>query len=397
MSSRVSWSADPQRRVLIVLMLATAASAAGYGVMFTVLDEYRDQFGMSDFSLGAIVAVGFFTSFLVQVFLAPLADRGFAHRLILLGTLVGAAGMAMMAFGSTVAVLGLGRAVMGLGAGLITPAARRIVILANPSELGRNVGRLLIADVAGFALGPAVSAVLVGPFGLAAPFLVMMALSLALLPVLQRIQVDEASPESAPPTRFSLDLLRERTFTAAVCFGAAVFVMIGFFDALWVLVLDDLGAADWIANIGIVLFAVPLLFLGSIGGRLAQRLGPFRVATVGLTIGAVAMFSYGHWSSGGVMFAVAMVHGLNDGLTVSASGVAVGMVAPSERMASAQGVLGGVQTLVGGLAALGAGWLKSEFGRAAAYGACAAAMLVLIAGGVALSGRRWSERPGVVS
>ena len=56
---------------------------------------------------------------------------------------------------------------MGLGAGMAMPAIRRIVILADPEHLGHNVGLLLAADVAGFAVGPAISAVLVGPFGIA--------------------------------------------------------------------------------------------------------------------------------------------------------------------------------------------------------------------------------------
>ena len=55
--------------------------------------------------------------------------------------------------------------------------------------------------------------------------------------------------------------------------------MVGTFDALWVLVLDDLDTSDWIANLGITLFALPLIFLGPLGGRLAQRIGPFRVGT----------------------------------------------------------------------------------------------------------------------
>ena len=68
-------------------------SSAGYGVMFTVLDDIRDQFGVSESHLGLIVAIGFFASFLAQVLLAPLADRGHARRLLM-------AGLALQAVGS---------------------------------------------------------------------------------------------------------------------------------------------------------------------------------------------------------------------------------------------------------------------------------------------------------
>ena len=40
---------------------------------------------------------------------------------------------------------------------------------------------------------------------------------------------------------------------AALMMGSAVFLMIGTFDALWAIVLDDLEASEWVANIGITL------------------------------------------------------------------------------------------------------------------------------------------------
>jgi MFS family permease len=177
-----------------------------------------------------------------------------------------------------------------------------------------------------------------------------------------------------------------------VCLGAAVFLMVGTFDALWVLVLDDLHTADWIANLGITLFALPLVVLGAAGGRLAQRVGPFRVATVGLLLGAGFMFTYGQLPSGAAMFAVAMVHSVSDGTTVSASGVAVGMVAPVARQAGAQGLLGGAQMLIGGVSALVAGQLYQHFGRATAYAVCAAAMVALVGIGLWCA-KRTPRRP----
>ena len=92
------------------------------------------------------------------------------------------------------------------------------------------------------------------------------------------------------------------------------------------------------------------------------------------------------------MFAVAMVHAVNDGLTVSSTGVAVGMVVPGERQAGAQGLLGGAQTLMAGITALVAGAMYDHFGRTTAYAVAGAAMLALIAGGVALSGPAWRLR-----
>ncbi len=380
------------RSVVVVFGTLTGLFASGYGVMFTGLDEFRDQYGIGEGALGLIVAMGFLSSFLAQVTLAPLADRGHARVMIVLGMAFNVAGLLGMAYGSSVVVLLTARFVMGVGVGLAYPAARRIVILADPDRLGQNLGRMLAADVAGFALGPAVSAVLVGPFGIAAPFLLIAGLTIACYPLVARTRVAETDIEAEVPPRFAFDLLRIRPYLAALSMGSAVFMMIGAFDALWVLVLDDLRASDLIANLGITLFAVPMVLFASIGGRLAQSIGPFRLGTFGLLVGAAAMFAYGHAPSGGVMLAISLVHATNDGFTVSSSGVAVGLVVPGERQASAQGLLGGVETLVAGITAAVIGQIYQHFGRTVAYTSCAAAMLALIVSGALLSGASWRLR-----
>lgn len=383
------------RRVLVFGAL-TGVFAAGYGVMFTVLDEFRDEYGIAEEALGAIIAVGFFSSFLSQVLIAPLADRGYARRLVLIGMAFEVVGLFGMAFGTNVAVLLSARLIMGIGAGLAIPSIRRIVILSDPDQLGGNVGKLLAADVTGFAMGPAISAVLVPLFGISAPFLVIVAATFLGVPVILRIRVDESDRGVSTQARFAFDLLRDRRYVGALCHGAAVFMMIGTFDALWVLVLDDLGTADWVANVGIIAFAVPMVFLASFGGRLAQRIGPFRVGAVGLALSAVFMFLYGQAASGGVMLGISLVHAFNDGVMIPSSGVAVGMVVPGARQAGAQGLLGGVQTLLGGMAALLAGALYGGVGRGAAFTAAAVVVAALAVTGYRL-GRSPAGVPAVPS
>jgi Major Facilitator Superfamily len=268
------------------------------------------------------------------------------------------------------------------------PAVRRIVILADPEHIGHNLGRLLAVDVGGFAAGPAVAALLVGRFGIPVPFLVIAGATVAALPFVIRHsrQVVEAVDAPEASQRLAFDLLRLRPYLGALLMGCAVWVMIGSFDALWSVALDDLDTADWISNLGITLFALPLVVLGAVGGRLAQRVGPFRVGAVGLLLGAAFMILYGVVPTGVAMFAVAMVHSLSDGLTISSTGVAAGMVVPPERQAGAQGLVGGAQTLFAGITALVAGTVYEGFGRTAAYLVAAAIMLALVGSGWIIAG-----------
>jgi MFS family permease len=375
---------------IVVLGSAMGLLAAGYGVLFTMLDDYRDEYGIGEAALGGVIGIGFFSGFLSQILIAPFADRGHARRLVLTGMALGITGLLLMALATSVVPLLVGRFVMGVGVGTAYPAVRRIIIVADPDRLGQNLGRLLAADIGGFALGPAVSAVLVGPFGIPAPFVVIAALTAVAMVGVWRLHVQEAT--SVPTQRLALDLLRIRPFAGAVALGCAVFLMVGAFDSLWAVVLDDLDASEWIANIGITMFALPLIVLAAPGGRLAQRLGPFRVGTFGLLGGAVFMFLYGLAPTGGAMFAISMVHALNDGLTVSSTGVAAGMTVPVDRQAGAQGVLGGFQTLTAGFTALVTGALYEWGGRTTAYTASALAMLVLVGVGVWLARDQWGLR-----
>lgn len=369
-----------------------ASLAAGYGVLFTIVDDYRDDYGISETAIGIVIGIGFVAAFLAQVLIAPLADRGHARRVVLFGVAVNVIGLLLMGFSTTLTPILIGRFISGVGIGAAIPAARRIVILADPNHLGQNLGRLLAADVFGFALGPAVSALLVGPFGIPAPFIVVALATAVLLPFVARVQVAEST--APPKRRLAVDLLAIRPFAGAVVFGATLFVMIGSFDALWAMVHSDLGTNEWIANLGITLFALPLIVLGPRGGRLAQVHGPFRLATVGLLLGALFMSLYGVLPSGTWIFAVAMVHALADGLTVSSSGVAVGMVIPEDRQAGAQGVLGAAQALSAGIMAVVTAVLYDSFGRTTAYLVCAAVMVALVAIGAWLARSAWSlKRP----
>ena len=80
------------------------------------------------------------------------------------------------------------------------------------------------------------------------------------------------------------------------------------------------------------------------------------------------------------------------GITVTSNGVAVGLTVDPARQAGAQGLLGGAQTLVAGLTALGAGWLYERHGRTTAYTITAACMIALIAAAFLFVGKAWNTK-----
>ena len=374
------------RRLFIILALLPGLGSASYGVMFTVLSDFRDKYNIPEKQLGLVVSVGFFTSFFSMLFLSRYADRGHAKKLVITGGILTALGSIGMGFGRTTVALLAARACLGIGAGMLSPAVRRLVIVADPDNMGSNLGMLLSVDVAGFALGPVISALTVDRLGLKFPFLLIAAAVGCALPFVIRFRVADVPDPEANTSRLGLDLLKIRPLAGAILIGSALYLMIGTFDALWSFVMDDLNAPKWMARAGITFFVVPLIVLGPFGGRFVQRFGAFRLGTLGLTVGSICLFAYGRLPIPWMLLAVGLFHAINDGLTATGTSVAVGQVAPIERAAAAQGLLGACGTLMGGLSAVSAGWSYDRFGRTTTYTAATICMLMLIGAGAYLAG-----------
>ena len=373
-----------RKRTLYLLQATTALGGMGYGVMFTVLDDFRDKYGITEAQLGLIVGVGFITGFLSQILFAPQADKGPAKKLVMIGITVEVVGTLFMAFGHAFLPLILGRLLTGFGVGISEPALRRILILSDPERMGQNLGLIVSASVAGFTAGPIVSALTADTLGISAPFLLVATLLVVVAIGLSKLQFQEANIEDAPTQRLAFDMLRIRPLAGAIVIGLALFAMIGTFDAVWSVMMDDMKAPTWVANLGISLFAFPMIFLAPRGGRFTQKVGPFKASMVGLSIGAGCLVMYGTLWSPYPMLVVGVIHGVVDGFTVTGGSAAVALVAPRERLASAQGLYGGLQTLTGGIAAVLAGAAYGVIGRAT-FLWCAGAMLLFISVGAWLA------------
>lgn len=373
--------------LILSLQIVYGLLASAYGLMFTLLDDWRDAYGIAESRLGAIIAIGFFTTFFSQVVLAPIADRGRTRGSVILGCGLIALGAAVMALGSSFAPFFAGRFVSGIGIGLVLPAMRRVVIVADPARVGRNLGRGVAIEVAGFAIGPLIALATVGPLGLRAPFVVMTALTVSLTAFVALLPLPEVPAEGRTDERFAFDLLRRREFAGTVLLGVAFFLKIGVSDALWVVILDDIDAPSWMSTLSVASFALPWLLFGAVGGRVAQRVGAFRSALVGAlcTVGFIAF--YGVTNSPVTMIAVSLVQISLDAFTFLGVNIMVARITATERQAGAAGLLGGSQSLTAGTSAIAAGILYEQIGRAATMGTMALAILVIATAAVAVAGR----------
>ena len=91
------------------------------------------------------------------------------------------------------------------------------------------------------------------------------------------------------PFRSITGMAHVQNMSASIAF----YITIGMFEAVWALLLTDLGARKILISITLSLFTVPMIFLAPTGGRYAQRFGPLRVAGFSVLVAALCTLSYG--------------------------------------------------------------------------------------------------------
>lgn len=363
--------------------LVTAVLTMGYGSVFTLLAEFRSQFGFSESQLGLIASAGFLAGFVAQLALAPLADRGRTPEMIRFGVALAGVGMLGMVFATELWGFVLSRVIFGLSTGAVAPAMRRLLITRDPDNIGSTLGRLTAFDITGFILGPVLAAVMVEIGTVRLPFIVLAVADLVLLGWVLRLDLN--TPPGDGVRRPTLALLRIPAIQAALLAGVAFFLTIAYFEATWSLLLDDLGAETWLIGVSLSLFTIPMIVFAPTGGRLTQQHG--HASVVGWSIGAatVCTLLYGWVDVLWILLAISLVHAIADAFTMPANQVAVATATPPEQLAAGQGLFTASGTLVSGLVAYGAGALYETQGQATLYTVASVAMAVLLAASLARS------------
>jgi MFS family permease len=361
---------------LLPYYLIVFGMAAGLASVVTLLAEFRNTLGFSEFSIGASVAGGLGAGFIAALTLGPQADRGRAPLMLRSGLLLGLAGLIVMAVATDFWLFMLGRVLMGLAFGVAQPATRRTVIVADPQNLGRNVGRLGAFDVAGFVVGPAAAAALNAIGGFRAPFWFMAVFLALLIPTAWRAQSDTAAKDV---TRQPLsDLLKNRQLLGACSVVSAYFVFIGAFESVWILDMDNRGASQWQIGVTVTCIALPIAVLAPWGGGLAQRYGPRKWALAMITTCSIFNALFGLVPGLVALILLTIGCGFAEGIGFPSGTMLVSSSVPQSRQAAAQGLASAIEVGTAAIAALGLAAVYASAGHTAAYLTASATMLVLL-------------------
>jgi len=362
-------------RIPVLLYVAVAIEALGYGGIFALLAELQKEYDLPTSGLGLIGGASFLAGVVAQVSLARYADRGYTRLLLRGGLAVAAAGMLWFGLATELWQFVGARILLGLGSGVFIPATRRVVVSRAGDRSGEALGRPASVEVGGFIAGPPIAALIAGVLGLHAPFIVF-AIALAITsPAVARIEEPPVEPQG--DKRAVRLLLRRRGVLAGLSLGAALFLSIGVFDAMWAKYMSDLGASTAVIAATLALFALPLVALSPFGGRLADRRGPIRSGVVALVITVPCIAGYG--LTGSIVFAsvLALVHSVCDAVTTPAGQSAVARGAPASLAAAGQGLYGAVGAAAAAFAAFGAAPIYGGAGPETMWIVCAGLVGVL--------------------
>ena len=308
------------------------------GVVFVFLEDVQTMFGLADWEIGLIAGTGFGASFLAQIILSPLADRGLVVPLAIVAIGTGILGPIGFAFGSSAVVLAISRGLTGIGLGLFSLLARKALIGSDAEGGGAKLGILLSISVAGFIAGPLIGAAL-EPVGFEAPF-ILVSVVLLLIGVPATSAILRSDIAAAPVNYGDIGRLLVRPkVQAAMVVQVIVFGFIGVFDATIDRFLTDLGASTNMVAVVIIFVGAPLLIFPRFAGNLAEARGGANVMLPALILLIAAVTGYAF--AGGIAAAIAfgVVHGTGESFSSVSSQVLVLEVTGAERAAVGSALL----------------------------------------------------------
>ncbi|MDE0376444.1 MAG: MFS transporter [bacterium] len=327
---------SPYRLPRIILLSYIGTLATGIGVIFSLLAVIQDRYGFPTWSLGLLAGIPFAMTLFGNIWLTPLADRGWERRLITLGCILLVASLLWMVFAVELWQWVAARALMGIAEGVSVGAARRVILSWSPDRHGQALSSLMVAMLAGILVGPVLGGVL-NEIGWALPFLVPAAAGVVVLLALPAVRPGEYERPAIRLTRRNLTALPG--FLSGLLLAASNWLYVGVIDAIWARYMTDLGARPWLIGVGFLVIALPSIVLTPVSGRLSDRVNPIRLGLVAAVMGLPLLAGYGLVSAVLPLLVVGALHSGCWAFVTLPGQAAVARTAPASQAAEAQGLV----------------------------------------------------------
>lgn len=377
--------------VLIGLLWMVAfLNAADRSILFTVMPQLKEQFGLTPTQLALLNSV-FFWIYAVGAFLSGgLGDRTRRSRVIIYGLAFWsmATGLVSLATGFTM-LLAL-RGLVAMGEATYYPTATALISdWHRPEMRGRALSFHQTAVFAGAGMGALAAGYMADALGWQAPFLIFGAIGFVVVGILFKFLLDAPPREKAPeaPARAPLGTVLGIPPALMLCVvfflangastGVTVWAPTFVHDALGL----NLGGSALVgaATIQIAGFlTVP--FSGLLGDFWSKRTpnGRFYTLALGLSLAAVLLVPLLWAKTAGMVGLVLLLTSIGKGIFDGCIYAAMHDVVPPHARATAVGMMTMIGFFGAGLSPLIIAWMSGSFGLAAGMTSMAAAYVVAV-------------------
>ena len=363
---------------LFLLLFCTFSTAAANSVVFASMSELQEKYGYADSALGLIAGTGFALGLVVQLFVAPLADRGHGRKLIQVGLALAGIGSVVFVFGDSLGWFIVARAFVGASLGCTFPAVRALAANLDKNRSAERLGAVAGTEIGGFVTGPLIGSLLIDPFGLDATFLLFGGLAMVALLIISPRKFPELI-SSAESQRLSFDLMRIRSVRVAIILTLAVTFPTGMFDALWDRFLDDLGGNNAMTGLTFAVYGLPFILFSSRAGKFIDKRSPVAVVLWLVIPISLLTISYGVVKQPWIILGIGLFEGILQATMIPAALSAIAKAAPLGRASAAQGLSGAITVLGQMIAAFAAPSIYGAYGAFVTFFAVAVG-IALIAG-----------------
>jgi MFS family permease len=280
---------------ILLLAFVVGTSFLGVGFIVPLRALYGRQVGASSGEIGLMASAALLTGFFAAPPIGRLSDR-VGHGYVLFAGLVihTLLVLAYIPIENPVLLIAL-RGLEGIAVVGILPPARALANTLAPSgRQAETLGLLSAAQTVGILLGPTVGLLLANAVGYHEAFLVASA-PLAVGAVLAWFFLPRRATTSSGPaaSRVATAALFTRPLLLAYGLQIVLATSQGVGAAVWTIYMADLGASPLMIGLSFTTFAVPIILLAPIAGRMADRYGRYWYVLLGLAVCGVLFVIYG--------------------------------------------------------------------------------------------------------
>jgi PPP family 3-phenylpropionic acid transporter len=366
----------------------------GFGSLYTLLSVFLQERGLTDGEIGTIMAMGPVMTVLFQPLWGMICDRFQAQRLVLVQTLVGTAGLALLfPLGDSFWEYLLLFAGVGVFNSSLIPIVDSLS-LSHVQRHGGSYGALRLWGAIGFAVASWGAGRLAEWYGLVTIFFVY-ATAMLVCVLIVRALPQEGNPISVNLFAGLRELVRLPKYMLFLLATFLIFGAIQANNALYGLFFTAIGGSVGDVGLSFLIAAgceAPVMLAA---GWAIRRFGVVPLLVVAGLISGLRWLWYGMEPTPGMVMALLFVQGLSVGLFLPAAAQYVREIAPAQIQVTALAIYSAIGNGLGSMAGSSVGGLVSDsWGIFATYSMFGASTLVGVAVMAALYGmqRKKTER-----